>query len=568
MRLCAGLLLFLLVCGPVAGFAAPEIPKTKLTKDQQIAQLLSRLTFGARPGDIERVKQMGIDTYLKQQLKPDTIDDSALDTRLAKLPTLSLATPTIAELYNPPKPKPTPLPSPNVEKNETAATANAETQEAKPSPTPKPKPTPPPKNPGMVVNELQRAKLLRAVYSERQLYEVMVDFWENHFSIFANKDADRLLLTGFDREAVRPFAMGNFRDLLGATAHSPAMLYYLDNWTSSVLRKYPATKDRPARQSGGINENYARELMELHTLGVNGGYTQKDVQEVARCFTGWTIRKPNDEGVFIYNPALHDNGEKTVLGVKIAAGGGIADGERVLDILASHPSTARFIATKMARRFLGDEPPKAVVDRAARVFLTTNGSITETLKSIITSPAFFSPAAYRNKVRSPFEYVAAALRITNAETDADRPILNWISRMGQPVYGRVTPDGYPDISSEWLSNNDLLTRFNFAGALATNSIKGTKVDAKKLLENTDASDPLKVEEALSRLILTNAITDHTKAALEKVAKDAKARKDAEVERAALAGTMALAEQKPAAKQPNYVLEILGLVLGTPEFQRK
>jgi len=568
MRLCAGLLLFLMVCGPVAGFAAPETPKTKLTKDQQIAQLLSRLTFGARPGDLERVKQMGIDTYLKQQLKPDTIDDSALDTRLAKLPTLSLATPTIAELYNPPKPKPTPLPSPNVEKNETAATANAETQEAKPSPTPKPKPTPPPKNPGMVVNELQRAKLLRAVYSERQLYEVMVDFWENHFSIFANKDADRLLLTGFDREAVRPFAMGNFRDLLGATAHSPAMLYYLDNWTSSVLRKYPATKDRPARQSGGINENYARELMELHTLGVNGGYTQKDVQEVARCFTGWTIRKPNDEGVFIYNPALHDNGEKTVLGVKIAAGGGIADGERVLDILASHPSTARFIATKMARRFLGDEPPKAVVDRAARVFLTTNGSITETLKSIITSPAFFSPAAYRNKVRSPFEYVAAALRITNAETDADRPILSWISRMGQPVYGRVTPDGYPDMSTEWLSNNDLLTRFNFAGALATNSIKGTKVDAKKLLENTDASDPLKVEEALSRLILTNAITDHTKAALEKVAKDAKARKDAEVERAALAGTMALAEQKPAAKQPNYVLEILGLVLGTPEFQRK
>jgi len=346
------------------------------------------------------------------------------------------------------------------------------------------------------------------------------------------------------------------------------MLYYLDNWTSSVLRKYPATKDRPARQSGGINENYARELMELHTLGVNGGYTQKDVQEVARCFTGWTIRKPNDEGVFIYNPALHDNGEKTVLGVKIAAGGGIADGERVLDILASHPSTARFIATKMARRFLGDEPPKAVVDRAARVFLTTNGSITETLKSIITSPAFFSPAAYRNKVRSPFEYVAAALRITNAETDADRPILSWISRMGQPVYGRVTPDGYPDMSTEWLSNNDLLTRFNFAGALATNSIKGTKVDTKKLLENTDASDPLKVEEALSRLILTNAITDHTKAALEKVAKDAKARKDAEVERAALAGTMALAEQKPAAKQPNYVLEILGLVLGTPEFQRK
>ena len=572
MRFCfSQILLFILICGPEAGFAATGIPKTKLTKDQQIAQVLSRLTFGARPGDTERVKQIGVDAYIKQQLELDTIDDSALDKRLEKLPTLNLATPTIAELYNPPKPvvKPTPSPAPKVteEKTETA-TANAVAVEAKPSPTPAPKPTPPPKNPGMVVTELQRAKLLRAVYSERQLYEVMVDFWENHFSIFANKDSDRLLLTGFDREAIRPFAMGNFRDLLGATAHSPAMLYYLDNWTSSVLRKYPATKDRPARQSGGINENYARELMELHTLGVNGGYTQKDVQEVARCFTGWTIRKPNEEGVFIYNPALHDNGEKVVLGVKIAAGGGIADGERVLDILASHPSTARFIATKMARRFLGDDPPKAVVDRAAKAFLATNGSISETLKSIITSPAFFSPAVYRNKVRSPFEYVAAALRITNAETDGDRPILGWISRMGQPVYGRVTPDGYPDMSTEWLSNNDLLTRFNFAGALATNSIKGTKVDAKKLLENTDANDPLKVEGALSRLILTNEITDHTKAALEKVANDAKAQKDGAVEKTALAGTIALTEQKPSAKQPDYMREMLGLVLGTPEFQRK
>jgi len=570
MRFCVGLLLlFVLICVPVAGFATPVIPKTKLTKNRQIAQVLSRLTFGARPGDIERIKQMGIDAFIKQQLAPDTIDDSVLDKRLTKLPTLSLATPTIAELYNPPKPKPTPVPSPVAANTTADRTTPVQTAEAPtPAPTPKPKPTPPPKNPGMVVTELQRAKLLRAVYSERQLYEVMVDFWENHFSIFANKDADRLLLTGFDREAVRPFAMGNFRDLLGATAHSPAMLYYLDNWTSSVLRKYPATKDKPARQSGGINENYARELMELHTLGVNGGYTQKDVQEVARCFTGWTIRKPNEEGVFIYNPAAHDNGEKTVLGIKIPAGGGIADGERVLDILASHPSTAHFIATKMARRFLGDDPPKAVVDRAARVFLATNGSITETLKSIITSPAFFSPSVYRNKVRSPFEYVAAALRITNAETDGDRPILAWISRMGQPVYGRVTPDGYPDMSSEWLSNNDLLTRFNFAGALATNSIRGTRADVKKLLENTDANDPLKVEDALSRLMLTSEISDHTKAALEKIANDAKAQKDGAVEKTALAGTIASTEQKPLAKQPDYVREMLGLVLGTPEFQRK
>ena len=210
------------------------------------------------------------------------------------------------------------------------------------------------------------------------------------------------------------------------------MLFYLDNWQSSVVREYPATKERPARKSGGINENYARELMELHTLGVDGGYSQKDVQEVARCFTGWSIRKPNEEGTFYFNPSIHDNGEKTVLGVKIAAGGGIADGERVLDILAKSPSTARYIATKMARKFLGDGPSPAVVSKAAKVFLATDGSIRETLRSIITSPVFFTTASYKTKVKSPFEFVASALRVTNAETDANRRSLigyrKWVSR--------------------------------------------------------------------------------------------------------------------------------------------
>src|SRR5258705_489901 len=281
-----------------------------------------------------------------------------------------------------------------------------------------PKPIAPAKNPQMVVTELQRAALLRGVYSQRQLYEVMVSFWENHFSIFAYKDVDRLLAAGFAREAVRSFALGRFRYLLCATAHSPAMLFYLDNWQSSQPRSYPAGNGKPARTTGGINENYARELMELHTLGVNGGYTQKDVQEVARCFTGWTIQKPNEQGLFLYRPGLHDKGEKVVLGHKIAAGG-LADGERVLDILASHPATAHFIATKLARRFISDDPPKAVIDHAADVFLKTDGSIRETLRAIITSPEFFSPAAYRAKIRSPFEYVAAALRALNAESDVD-----------------------------------------------------------------------------------------------------------------------------------------------------
>ena len=367
----------------------------------------------------------------------------------------------------------------------------------------------------MVVTDLQRAKILRAVYSDRQLYEMMVDFWENHFSIFANKDDDRYLLTAFDRETIRPFALVRFRDLLGATAHSPAMLYYLDNWRSSVPRPYPAKGDKPAGTDGGFNENYARELMELHTLGVDGGYTQKDVQEVARCFSGWTIQKPNEQGLFLYRPGLHDDGEKIVLGHKILAGGGIADGERVLDILATHPSTAKFIATKLARRFISDDPPQSVIDRAAAVFLKTDGSIRETLRAIITSPEFFSTSAYRAKTRSPFEYVAAAMRALNAETDGDRPVLDFIGRMGQPLFGRITPDGYSDRAEQWLSSGAMIARLNFASALATNRLKGTSINFHKLFEGTDESNKEAIALKLTQLIVPSDLSNGSRTVLEK-----------------------------------------------------
>ncbi len=586
----------LMIVQPCASFAtAPEREFTgpALTADQKIGQALTRLSFGVRPGDFDAVKKIGVAKYIEQQLDPDSIDDLALDKRLAKLPTLTLSNPTMAEQYNPPKPTPTPTPSPTpavaaaaveapkmdaatpmTDATMMTSTVAAAAAATSPSPTPaaKPSPTPIPKTPGMVVTELQRAKLLRAVYSERQLSEVVVDFWENHFSIYANKDADRWLLTGFDRDAIRPFAMGRFRDLLGATAHSPAMLFYLDNWQSTVLHEYPATKDKPARKTGGINENYARELMELHTLGVDGGYTQKDVQEVARCFTGWSIRNPNQEGLFVYNPGQHDNGEKTVLGTRIAAGGGIGDAEKVLDILAKHPSTARFIATKLARRFIGDNPPKTVVDRAASVFLKTDGSIRETLKSIIDSPEFSSPAAFGAKVRTPFEYVAASLRATAAETDANRPILDWVSKMGQPIFGRVTPDGYPDMSSEWLSNNDLLARFNFSVALSANKITGTKIDAKKLLDNTQPPNPGSVVAALTKLILMDQVSKHTKDALDKAASEA-AKLASMPSSATLMSNTGVVKPSAFAVDPkisadNYVSQLLALTLGAPEFQRK
>jgi uncharacterized protein (DUF1800 family) len=572
------LFLFLLTVQPVAvfGSATVDLHRTSEptpTTDQRAVQVLSRLTFGARPGDLGAVKKIGVRAFIDSQLAPDNIDDSALQKRLDKLPTLSLANPTIAELYNPPKPAPSPSPSPSAKTVEMAATSGLMTQESPTpaaSPTPSPKPTPPPRNPGMVVNELQRAKLLRAVYSERQLYEVMVDFWENHFSIFANKDADRLLLTGFDRDSIRPFALGRFRDLLGATAHSPAMLFYLDNWQSSVVHNYPATKDKPARKTGGINENYARELMELHTLGVNGGYTQKDVEEVARCFTGWTIRKPNEEGIFFYNPAQHDNGEKIVLGQKIPAGGGIADGERVLDILAKSPATAKFVVTKMARRFVGDNPPASLIARASAVYLRTDGSIAETLRSIITSPEFFSPTAYRTKVKSPFEYVASALRATNAETDANSPILGWIARMGQPVYGRVTPDGYPDVSSGWLSNNDLLARFNFVVALTSNTIKGTKVDVTHLVPAEPGDKNLAAKVAQIFLIVRPS--NETRNALDKLVADTQKSPASQqpVMTTLPSGAVQWTTRSTSIEiaQGRLTTQLIALVLGSPEFQRK
>ena len=585
IRFALSLFLFsLFVVEPLATAANDVNSKKVLSNDQRVGQVLARLSFGARAEDFERVKRIGVKAYIEEQLNPDAIDDSALAKRLEKLPTLMLSTPTLAEQYNPPKPKPTltptPTPTPTASPSPmptemNAAMPNADAMKTNPAEmtkpvaveTPKPAaknpaPTPTPKNPQTVVTELQRAKLLRAVYSERQLNEMLVDFWENHFSIYANKDADKWLLTAFDRDAVRPFVLGRFRDLLGATAKSPAMLYYLDNWQSSVIRKYPATKDKPARQSGGINENYARELMELHTLGVDGGYTQKDVQEVARCFTGWTIRKPQEEGLFFFNPQAHDNGEKIVLGNKIAANGGIGDAEKVLDILAANPATAHFISMKLAQRFLGDNPPEAVVKIAAQTYLKTDGSIRETLRSIITSPAFSSPAMYQTKVKSPFEFAAAALRITNAETDANRPVLDWISKMGQPIFGHITPEGFTEKSSEWLSTGSLLTRFNFANALAQNKIKGTTITAKSFLKDADLKNPTEVSALLTQTILRGEVSPESKTAFNKIADQAAAKLNA----APIAD--ASTDTKTVPKSDGYVAELLTLMLGSPEFQRK
>jgi uncharacterized protein (DUF1800 family) len=328
--------------------------------------------------------------------------------------------------------------------------------------------------PRKLLEELAAQKIIRAVHSERQLQEVMTDFWFNHFNIFWGKGVDRWLTTDFEMNAIRPNALGKFKDLLMATAKSPAMLFYLDNFLSSSpdarLPYNPNAKRQP-----GINENYAREVMELHTLGVDGGYTQKDVQEVARAFTGWSIDAPRRGGEFIFRARIHDDGQKIVLGHKINAGG-IKDGEMVIDILAKHPSTARFIATKLVRRFVSDDPPESLVKRVAAVYMNTGGDIRDMLRTIFTSPEFYSPEVLGAKTKSPFELAASAIRALNGSTDGSRQLAQIIARMGQPLYQYQAPTGFPDQANQWMSNGSIVERLNFVVALAANKIPGTTVN--------------------------------------------------------------------------------------------
>ena len=485
--------------------------REKLNKDKQIEQALSRLTFGARPGDSADVKKRGLKKWIERQLNPSSIpENAALEAKLAKMETLSLSTEALALKYPTPQvltavatgkmqmPEDPTLretyerlserykarierkKSKGEEDEEVAKKATEDrvrrrigtmTTEERSEALRKLAPQ------QAVAGELTEAKIYRAVMSERQLSEVLADFWFNHFNVYIDKGADKWLTTAYERDAIRPNVLGNFKEMVKATAQSPAMLFYLDNWTSvseapadQVKRKAPKARAR------GLNENYARELMELHTLGVDGGYTQKDVQEVARCFTGWSIDEPNRGGKFHFIERVHDKGEKRVLGVTIPAGGGIEDGLKVIDILASHPSTAKFLSRKLAQRFVADEPPPALVSRMAAAYLKSDGDLKVVMRTMLTSPEFFSAGAYHAKMKSPLEMVAGALRATGAEITNAVPASQAIANMGQPLYLKVEPTGYSNNGEEWVNSAGLLARMNFAVALSENKVNGLKID--------------------------------------------------------------------------------------------
>ena len=673
-------------------------PATQMDESKRALHALQRLTFGPRPGDVQRVVAMGVDTWIDLQLHPDKIDDGSLDTRLAPFRTLHMDTREIVENF-PPQPVikavmegRRPMPSDPVKravyqaqierlqekqerKQEPAATkvtppadhsgaeqgagdqaaatttgdnsaaskpnvqdeqlakhredrlyADLKAQELLDLPpdqrmkqvlemspaerlafsaslkgqkadeftegmNPKQKETfKALNNPEQVVgDELMQAKLLRAIYSERQLDEVMTDFWFNHFNVFLGKGADRYLVTSYERDVIRRHALGRFEDLLVATAKSPAMLFYLDNWLSVGpdsdaglgIRKNPYPRRRRGRfppypnqakgkgkRNSGLNENYGRELMELHTLGVNGGYTQGDVTEVARVLTGWTIEQPQKGGGFKFEERMHEPDSKIVLGHKIKQHGE-KEGMEVLHLLAHHPSTARFISTKLAMRFVSDDPPPALIDDMAQTFLKKDGDIREVLKTMFRSPEFWSDDVYRAKMKTPLEFLVSAVRATGADVSDALPLARQLNTLGMPLYGMQPPTGYSMKSDAWVNSSALLGRMNFSLALMSGKIKGVQVDTGALVNagtpaNANPSvtpDPQQALAVLEASLLAGEVSKQTHDAILR-----------ELENP----TGPQAAAKPSAAHKNEKVSplasstgtIAGLILGSPEFQRR
>src|SRR5581483_4413901 len=629
----------ILAAAAVLGFAslpaavAHKKSAASATDDRARAvQALNRLTFGPRPGDVDRVLAIGVDKWIDQQLHPESIYDNALEARLDQFRTLKMSAEQMARNFPPPalirqiangKDK---MPRDQEEraiyevqlirygqkqekKNDAAnGTEMQPSSEALAKIPDVLKLAPDARmqtllsmlpeqrsdfllalkgsreefltgmspqqredvlamyNPQQVVTEeLMQAKILRATYSERQLQEVRTDFWMNHFNVFIGKGADRYQLTSYERDVVRPRALGKFEDLLVATAKSPAMLFYLDNWLSvgpdsdfaRGIRRQPRGRmaiyqtQKPKKQQSGLNENYGHELMELQTLGVDGGYTQKDVTELAKVFTGWTLKEPREGGGYFFEERKHEPGTKIVLGHKIKENCE-KEGREVLHFLAHDPHTAQFVCNKLAMRFVSDNPPPALVDAMAKTFLKKDGDIREVLKTMLQSPEFWSSDSYRAKVKTPLEFVVSSLRATNAQVDNAMPIVRQLQSLGMPLYGAQPPTGYSMKAETWVNSAALLGRMNFAVRLASGRIRGVQVEAPPAPMGTVLPDPVQTLTSLENSLLEGDVSKQTHDTIIAQLNDPK-----------------ISERRldDPARAPNVPM-IEGLLLGSPEFQRR
>jgi len=672
IRICTALLaIYTLIFPSLALASGSSAPVAKsLSEEQKILHVLNRLGFGARPGDVEKVKKIGIDKYIEQQLNPASIDDAVAENKVKGLEIFSMSTAELFEKY----PNPGALlrqlnggkkaqadaqakagDKAGNQQDTAAVTADQQRErrqelnelyrkyDLRPA--------------GQILPQIVANRVLRAVYSERQLQEVMVDFWQNHFNVFSGKNAVRWYIPSYERDVLRKNALGNFKDLLTATAMHPAMLFYLDNFQSvspnapapggnraannqalaerimrnggqipprmrdrmrqrgitdeQIDQRLRQIRDNPQpkqakKQERGINENYARELMELHTLGVDGGYTQKDIIEVAKAFTGWTIADPTgyrkaaareitgqedrkldrlqrmpgiaddlESGQFYFNDRWHEKGPKYVLGQKIDEGG-IKDGLKVLDILVNSQATAKFIAKELCVKFVSDNPSDALVGRVADAFHRSGGDIKTTLRTIFTDKEFFAPENYRAKIKTPFELAVSSIRALGADTNGSPAMLAMLNKLGEVPYGYQAPTGYPDKAEDWVNTGALLERMNFAIAVASNRIPGTSVNLKGL----DGKDKDQTLNNAIGSILGGEIADATKSTLKKQidqplpdVKPANEMVDNEMASsdAASAGKGKGANRQvrllPASGDPE-VIKVVSLVLGSPDFQRQ
>jgi len=588
--------------------ALKGLPITELSTDEAILHALNRLAYGPRPGDIERVKQIGLAKWIEQQLNPNSIDDKTMEARLESYPTLRMSAAKLMEEYPRPKQAEKQAIKQAQVQNNTSPAAEKLTENSTVQPAMKDDPVSPSaganmatlgagkrnalngpdpnavpraiaddsKRPQRVVEELAMAKVTRAIYSERQLQQVMDDFWFNHFNVFAGKGEDRYYLTSYERDVIQPHTLGKFKDLVTETAKSPAMLFYLDNFLSAdprsaqriaeekamrqMRRRARSWPPRPMpagangqkkKQERGLNENYGRELMELHTLGVDGGYTQKDVTEVARCFTGWTIEKPREHPEFKFDERIHDPDAKVVLGKKIHSGG-MKDGEQVIELLVRHPSTAKFISTKLARRFVSDAPPQALIDRMAKTFHESDGDIRAVMHTMIWSPEFWSRDAYHAKIKTPYELVISAVRSLGTDVETPMPLVQWVGRIGEPLYQCQPPTGYSDKAETWVNAGALLNRLNFSLALAGNKVRGSRSDVAALLGADAASDSKTALNRSVQIFLGGQATPSTVETLEKQLDNPQVMQ---------------AKLDDPVKQVDLGV-VTGLVLGAPEFQRR
>ena len=658
---------FVLVCvfaAPAFAFGAPGGADRKaLTEDQRILHVLNRLGFGPRPGDLEKVKAIGLQKYIEQQLNPTEIDDTTAEAKVRNLEVFKMSTAQVFARYPSPGTLLRQLEGGRQAQADANARRNAAMMPAAGEPAqPVARTQTERRERQRKLDEIYRKydlrparqlmpqivsnRVLRAVYSERQLQEVMVDFWQNHFNVFSGKNAVRWYIPSYERDVLRKHALGNFKDLVVGTAQHPAMLFFLDNFQSvaqnggnqnrggngrlaQAVRSgtlTPQMRESVKRNQGltdaqldarikrlqtaaqnqrrrGINENYARELMELHTLGVDGGYTQKDIVEVARAFTGWTIADPRgyrraaagmitgeedrrlarlqrqagvpndvESGEFYFNAGTHDDGEKNVLGQKVNEGG-VKDGLKVIDILVKHPSTAKFIARKLAVKFVSDKPSEALVDRVSAAFTKSSGDIKTTLRAIFTDKEFFAPETYRAKIKTPFELAVSSIRAVGGDTNGGPAMVAMLNKLGEVPYGYQAPTGYPDTAEDWVNTGALLERLNFAVAVASNRIPGTRVDLKQFSGDSKA----KILDKAIAEILDGEIAPTTRASLVKQLE----RPLPEVKAGNVADENEDPDEMPAMRRGGgrqarlleptgnpEVFKVVSLVLGTPEFQRQ